>query len=162
MKMRSMAVLSKILAPYVVLVCLANACLGHSTQNQRLGRIDSVAQPTIQLVHSTFKSFAKRSTLSHFSQLAHDDAFVLEFDAFGRSFAVYLQPNLDLLHPAATTTVFDDETGTSVTTPLRHADHRLYKGQVLSSIDHFLLANHLFSDHDLNQWARITIRHDIE
>ncbi|ORX48505.1 hypothetical protein DM01DRAFT_1309533 [Hesseltinella vesiculosa] len=145
-----------------VLVVLIHHSFCHVNNNQRLLNVVPVTTPTIQLVHATTRSYAKRSTLSHFNDLQHDDSFLLEFDAYNQGFALYLKPNLDLLHPRATETIFDDETGTSESFPLVPQDHRIYKGQVLTSVDHFLLANDLISEKDMDQWARITMRHDIE
>lgn len=93
----------------------------------------------------------------HFSDLQHDDSFILQFEAYHRPFILQLTPNADLLHPVATETTLHAD-GTETTAPLLPEQFRVYRGHIAPSLD--------VIDMDLplgiDSWARITVRHDIK
>lgn len=133
--------------------------IGHSSYQKRLHQVASINNPTIQLLHPTTSqlSLKKRSSLQHFSDLQHDDTFILQFEAYDQPFILQLTPNSDLFHPVATETILHPD-GQETKQLISPEHFRIYKGHIVPSYD--------FVDMDLSpnldHWARITVRHDIQ
>ncbi|KAI8086601.1 Metallo-peptidase family M12-domain-containing protein, partial [Halteromyces radiatus] len=89
--------------------------------------------------------------------LQHDDNFVLQFEVYDQSFILQLTPNADLFHPVATETILHPD-GTETIQAITPEQFRIFKGHVIpfdQPIDKIHSPN-------IDHWARITIRHDIQ
>lgn len=106
-----------------------------SIQPSRLLKVETIKNPVITI------SGKKRSVLTH------ADSFLLEFLAFDKLISISLIPNVDLFHPNAQITIFNNNGSTNNTELLRPNDHFVYKGHV-NDVTH--------------QWARIIMRNDLE
>lgn len=121
-----------------------------------MANIEPITQPTIQLLHPSSQLYHKRSSFIHFNDLQHDDTFILEFNAYSQSFILYLEPNLHLFHPIATTTILHPD-GKEVIEPISPHHFRIYKGYASSSS-----SPTFYKNPNVDHWARITIRQDIQ
>ena len=83
-----------------------------------------------------------------------DDSFVLELEAYNKTFCLHLHPNYDLLHPEAKFT----QPGYLMKReePLRREQVKAYRGYVMDVDDHHSGANH--SSSYRCEWRRLEPR----
>ncbi|CAO3644307.1 unnamed protein product [Cunninghamella blakesleeana] len=136
---------------------------GHSKNNQKLNRIEPITNIKLDISTSSSQHDQHHQLLNKrtIHDVEYEDKIRLQFDGFGRSFFLHLEPNVDLFHPNAI--IYHSS---NLQQEINPTDYRIYKGNVIHSYYSNQTWKHeqvgiLPQDEKILGWARIILRNDL-
>ncbi|ORZ11220.1 Metallo-peptidase family M12-domain-containing protein [Absidia repens] len=163
----------------VLLLLLSVLVSGHSVDNRKLNRVESLTNVKVDIAPRPFSFYTKRgmtfnplvNSTSKVTNIENDDIIRIQFQAYDQTYALHLEPNTDLLHPQAAFMY----KGTQE--PIHTRQFYIYRGYAVrtSSSDIRWQKDQLgalsrddggddFSENgngDILGWARVILRHDL-